>query len=102
MRQPPRIPSVLFARRWWSADEIEAMASRWRTEIIAAIGDDARPLAAMIPGTPEGVALCAALSSLPCPAILLAADARVRTSGPLLPPGTVSYTHLTLPTILLV
>ena len=65
MTKLPRIPSVLFARRWRSADEIEAIASRWRAEIMDALGDEARPLAAVIPGTPDGVALICALSSLP-------------------------------------
>ena len=84
----PRIPSVLAARRWWSADEIEAMASRWRAAILDGVGDDGRPLAAALPATPDGVALFAALTSLPSPVILLAPDARVWNSGSPLPAGT--------------
>ena len=82
----PRIPRVLFCRQWRSADEIEALASRWRAEIARAAGE--RAVAAVVPGTPEGVALIAALSSLPFPAILLAADRRALPGQPPLPPGT--------------
>ena len=82
----PRIPRVLFCRQWRSADEIEALASRWRAEIARAAGE--RAVAAVVPGTPEGVALIAALSSLPFPAILLTADRRALPGQPPLPPGT--------------
>ena len=82
----PRIPRVLFCRQWRSADEIEALASRWRAEIARAAGE--RAVAAVVPGTPEGVALIAALSSLPFPAILLTADRRALPGQPPFPPGT--------------
>jgi acyl-coenzyme A synthetase/AMP-(fatty) acid ligase len=87
--QPPRIPSVRAAGRGWSSDEIEAMASRWRFEILEGIGEGPRPVAGAVPATPEGVALLAALTSLPSPAILLAPDARAWRSVPPLPAGTL-------------
>ena len=89
MRRAPRIPSVRAAGRWWSSDEVEAMASRWRAEILERIGDGCRPVAGALPARPEAVPLFAALTSLHTPVILLPPDVHAWRSGPSLPAGTV-------------
>lgn len=81
------IPRVLFRRQWTSSDEIEAMASRWHDEILRVARE--RTVAAVLPGTRDGVALIAALSAVPVPAILLAVDRAAEPDHPALPPGTV-------------
>jgi long-chain acyl-CoA synthetase len=89
MTAPFRIPSVLAAGRWWSRDQIEAMASWWRSEIVEWAGAEDRPVAAVIPATAEGVALFVALTSLPAPTMLLSPDPRAWHDGfPPLPVGT--------------
>jgi acyl-CoA synthetase (AMP-forming)/AMP-acid ligase II len=78
---------VLAAGQWWSSDEIEAMASRWRVEILDSLDGEAMP-AGVVPATPEAVALIAALTSLPLPAILLSSDPSAWQIPLPLPAGT--------------
>lgn len=85
----PRISNVRAGGRWWSGDELEAMACAWRAAMLERIGDENRNIAAAIPATPAGVALFAALTSLHVPAIMLDPDGRVWHSDPPLPHGTV-------------
>jgi acyl-CoA synthetase (AMP-forming)/AMP-acid ligase II len=54
-----------------------------------ALGRKGRLLAAVVPGTPEGVALFAALSSLPVPLVLLAPDPRAWPRAMAPPAGTL-------------
>jgi acyl-CoA synthetase (AMP-forming)/AMP-acid ligase II len=86
MMPPPRIPPVLFRRQWRSSDEVEAMASRWYVEIARVV--DEKPVAALVPASPEGIALLIALSALPCPAILLDASRPAQPGQAPLPAGT--------------
>ena len=48
-------------------------------------------VAAVVPGTPEGVALIAALSSLPHPAVLLRPDHHAQPDQPALPAGAAVF-----------
>src|SRR5262245_60768708 len=88
MRELPRVPSVRHRSRWWSADEIEAMACRWRAEIVSKIGEDRRSLAVVVPFGPEGIALFIAITSLPSAPILLGPDPHIWSAAPPLPAGT--------------
>ena len=82
------VPSVFSAGRWRTADELDAQARRWRAAAVEATGGQVRPIATAIPATPDGVALFAALSSLPVPLILLSPDVRAWPSLAPLPQGT--------------
>ena len=82
------MPRVLARGRWRSADELDAIARRWRAAAREAIGDEGRLLATAVPATPEGVAQFVALTSLPSPLILLVPDARAWRTEPALPAGT--------------
>ena len=81
-----RAPDVLAADRWWSSDEIDATARRWRSAILDKLGNN-RPLALAVPATPEGVALFVAATSFHAPVVLLAPDSRGWHSDPPLPAG---------------
>jgi len=83
-----RVPDVLAAGRWWSSDELDAVARRWRRAILDKLGDERGPLAVAVPATPEGVALFVAATSLQVPVILLAPDTRGWHSDPPPPVGT--------------
>jgi len=80
---------VFAAGRWWSADKLDALARRWRTATLEAIGTHVRHIATAIPATPEGVALFVALSALPVPLILLVPDVRTWLNLPPLPQDTL-------------
>jgi non-ribosomal peptide synthetase component F len=82
------MPRVLARGRWWSADELDAIAWRWRAAAREALGDEARLVAAALPATPEGVALFVALSCLPSPLIALGPDPRFWRTEPGVPAGT--------------
>ena len=82
----PTMPRVFHRGRWWSADELDAMARHWHVAALEAVGDKGRLVAAALPGTPEGVALFVALSSLPSPLLLLGSDPRGWRTEPALPP----------------
>ena len=84
----PVMPRVLHRGRWWSADELDAKARAWRAGARQALGDGDPLVATVLPATPEGVALFAALSSLPAVLVVLAPDARSWTTDPPVPPGT--------------
>ncbi len=84
----PTMPRVLARGRWWSADELDAIARRWRAAARETLGDEGRLVATAVPATPEGVALFGALTSLPSPVILLVPDPRAWRTEPALPAGT--------------
>src|SRR5262245_60985138 len=84
----PTLPRMLAGDRWWSADELDAIARGWRMDVLARLGDEGRPVAAVLAATVEAVALFVALASLPSPLILLNADARAWRTDPPLPRGT--------------
>ena len=84
----PTMPRIFARGRWWSADELDAIARRWRTAAREALGDKGRLVATVVPATPEGVAQFVALTSLPSPVILLVPDARAWRTEPALPAGT--------------
>ena len=83
-----RVPDILAHGRWWSGDELDAIAGGWRAAVLDALGDRARPIAAALPASPEAVALFAALTSLPSPVILLSHEARAWRTEPAIPIGT--------------
>ena len=78
----------MAAGRWWSSDEIDAMARGWRLAILDRLGNKRSPVAVAVPTTPEGVALFAAATSLHVPVIVLATNDRGWHSDPTLPAGT--------------
>jgi acyl-CoA synthetase (AMP-forming)/AMP-acid ligase II len=84
----PTMPRVLHRGRWWSADELDAIARVWRAAALETIGDGGRLVATALPATPEGVALFVALTSLPSPVALLMPDARSWRMESGLPVGT--------------
>ena len=84
----PTMPRVLHRGRWWSADELDAIARVWRAAALETIGDGGRLVATALPATPEGVALFVALTSLPSPVVLLTPDARSWRMESGLPVGT--------------
>ncbi|HTK29141.1 MAG TPA: fatty acid--CoA ligase family protein [Vicinamibacterales bacterium] len=81
------VPDVYADGRWRSAGEIDAAARAWRVAVLDALGDRPRVVATALPASPEGVALFAALTSLPFPPVLLSPDASAWPATPL-PPGT--------------
>ncbi|HKZ05009.1 MAG TPA: long-chain fatty acid--CoA ligase [Methylomirabilota bacterium] len=85
-RYPP--PPVVFKGRLWSAEEMASIAAGWLD--IVRERTPARPgLTAMLMANhPEAIALFFALSSLPHPVIVYAADPRAWRSQPPVPPGT--------------
>jgi acyl-coenzyme A synthetase/AMP-(fatty) acid ligase len=83
-----RSPDVFAAKRWWSREEVDAKACRWRAEILSAFGDGPRPIAVVLPVSDDGVALFVALSACPSPVILLSPTASAWRSDPPIPRGT--------------
>ena len=61
----PTMPRVLARGRWWSADELDAIARRWRAAVREALGERAGSSRPPLPATPEGVALFVALDVAP-------------------------------------
>jgi hypothetical protein len=90
------MPRVLHRGRWWSADELHAIARRWYVVTREGLGESPRLIAAALPATPEGVALFVALSLLPAPPALLVPDARAWRTEPALPAGTPVVLPLSL------
>ncbi len=82
------MPDVLAQGRRWSGDEMDAIARSWRAVVREHLAGDERPIAVALPSTPEGVALLAALTSLPPVVILLHPDVRAWRSEPAIPGGT--------------
>lgn len=82
------MPRVLSRGRWWSADELDAIAQCWHAAARDALGERNPLVAAALPATHEGVALFVALSSLPSHLIVLVPDARAWRSKPPVPAGT--------------
>jgi acyl-CoA synthetase (AMP-forming)/AMP-acid ligase II len=72
----PTMPRVLHRGRWWSADELDAIARCWHAAALEGVGDGGRLVATVLPATPEGVALFVALTSLPSPLVVLGPDPR--------------------------
>jgi acyl-coenzyme A synthetase/AMP-(fatty) acid ligase len=70
-RSGARTPDVFAEGRWWPAEELDALARPWRAVARRALAGGSRYLATALPGTPEGVALFSALTSLPVPVIVL-------------------------------
>jgi len=83
-----RAPEVFFQGQRWSSDEVDAIARGWRAAVRERLADDERPIAVALPSTAEGVALFAAVTSLPPAVILLHPDARAWRSEPAIPLGT--------------
>jgi len=81
-------PDVLAAGRWWSGDQLDAMARVWRAAVLERFGETDRPIAAAVAASPESVALFVALTSLPSPVILLSTDPRAWRTEPPIPIGT--------------
>lgn len=81
-------PDVLDRGRWWSGDELDAMARGWRDAVVERFGESDRPIAAAMPASSEAVALFVALTSLPSPVILLSPDVRTWRTAPNIPVGT--------------
>jgi acyl-coenzyme A synthetase/AMP-(fatty) acid ligase len=84
----PRMPNVFAGGRWWPADVLESLAWRWRAAALLEIARGSQYLATAPPTTPQGIALFAALSSLPVPMILLTPDPGVWHGLGRLPPRT--------------
>src|SRR5262245_58471965 len=84
---PPTMPRVLALGRWWSADELDAIARRWRAEVVDRIGEREGLVATALPASVDGVTLFAALLALPSPVILLGSDPRGWRTNPALPAG---------------
>ena len=84
----PTMSCVLHRGRWWSADELDAMARHFRSAVLEAVGDSGRLIATALPATPEGVALFVALTSLSSPVLLLGPDPRAWRTEPAPPAGT--------------
>src|SRR6266498_482877 len=80
-------PDVLAAGRWWSGDQLDAMARVWRA-VLERFGETDRPIAAAVAASPESVALFVALTSLLSPVILLSTDPRAWRAEPPIPIGT--------------
>jgi acyl-CoA synthetase (AMP-forming)/AMP-acid ligase II len=78
----------LFAEgRWWSPAEVDRLARPWRSAGRRALESGSRYLATVLPSTSEGVALFAALTSLPVPVIVLNPNPEM-WRGLTLPAGT--------------
>ena len=43
------MPRVLALGRWWSADELDAIARRWRTEVVGRLGEPEGLIATALP-----------------------------------------------------
>jgi len=84
---PPTMPRVLALGRWWSADELDAIARRWRAAVVDRLGEPEGLIATALPVSVDGVALFAALLSLPSPLVLLSVDIRAWRTNPPLPAG---------------
>jgi acyl-coenzyme A synthetase/AMP-(fatty) acid ligase len=82
------MPDVLALGRWWSGDELDAIARGWRAVVLERLDPGERLIAAAVPASPEAVALLVALSSLESPLVLLAPDTRVWRTEPAVPLGT--------------
>ena len=85
----PAMPRVLHRGRWWSADELDAIARCWRAAALEVVRDTGRLVATAVPAAPEGVALVVALCSLPSPLAVLLPDPRSWETDPPLPAGTL-------------
>jgi acyl-coenzyme A synthetase/AMP-(fatty) acid ligase len=85
---PPAMPRVFTLGRWWSADEVEAIARGWHAALVDRLGGATGLVATALPATAEGVALFAALLSSPAPLALLGPDPRGWRTDPALPAGT--------------
>ena len=83
-----RAPDVFAQGRRWSGEEVDAIARGWRAAVREHLAGDERPIAVALPSTPEGVALLAAVTSLPPAVILLHPDVRAWRSEPAIPAGT--------------
>lgn len=85
-RYPP--PPVVFKGRLWSAEEMASIAAGWRDIVRDRTPDKPGLTAMLMANHPEAIALFFALSSLPHPVIVYAADPRAWRSQPPVPPGT--------------
>jgi long-chain acyl-CoA synthetase len=84
-----RIPPVLARGRWWPADEIDAWARQWRAATLEAMRDRRQAVGAVLPASPDGVALFAGLTSLPVPLITLPPEPTAWRTDPPIPAGTL-------------
>jgi long-chain acyl-CoA synthetase len=85
------MPRVLHRGRWWSADELDAIARHWHAAALETIRDSGRLIATVLPASPEGVALFVALSSSASPLVVLVPEPRGWQSDPPLPRGTLLF-----------
>lgn len=83
---PP--PSIVFKDRTWTSQEMAAIAARWVDEAQQAMPPATGLTAMLMTNHPEAIALFFALSSLPYPVVVYAADPRAWRSGPPIPQGT--------------
>src|SRR5688572_10910652 len=83
-----RAPDVLAHGRWRSGEELDALARAQRAAVLDRCGEGTRPVAVVLPASPEAVALFLALTSLPSPVILLSPDVRAWRAEPAIPRGT--------------
>lgn len=84
----PTVPRVFALGRWTPADEVDAIARRWCAEVRDRLGEREGLVATALPATVDGVALFAALVSLPSPLVVLGPDVRGWRTNPALPAGT--------------
>jgi acyl-coenzyme A synthetase/AMP-(fatty) acid ligase len=82
------MPRVLTAGRWWSADELDAIARNWHAEVLEKVGESRRLIAAALPAAAEAVPFFAALTALAAPLIPLVPEARAWHTEPTVPVGT--------------
>ncbi len=85
---PLTMPRVFTLGRWWSADELDALARRWRGEVLGRLGEQGGLVATALPASAEGVALFVGLSALPGPLVVLPPDVRAWRTAPAVPDGT--------------
>ncbi len=82
---PARIPKVFAHGRWHSDDELDTAARCWRAAILEAAGSPLSPFAAVLPASPDGVALFAAATGVEAAPGFIGPDPETWPSA--LPPG---------------
>ena len=85
-RYPP--PPIVFKGRTWSAEEMASIAGGWLDVVRESTLATPGVTAMLMTNHPEAIALFFALSSLPDPVIIYAADPRAWRSAPPVPKGT--------------
>ncbi|MGC4081179.1 MAG: AMP-binding protein [Vicinamibacterales bacterium] len=70
----PSVPSFHASGRWWSSDEIIAIATRFLASIASRLPSEDTPCAVALPPTAEGLALFVAASARRAPVSVFAVD----------------------------